>query len=245
MICLDKRAPGILNGLRTRRARGTLMSTMVATEPEVELQPKTTPKARVTPEELLAMPDAGRYELVDGQLRERKASFLSTVITGEIGRVLGNHCREHNLGWLPSAQQGYRCYPWAPGLVRMADVSFVRAERVTPELWDEGHVTIPPDLAVEVVSPHDKVEELDEKVNEYQRAGVKLVWVVHPALRAVAVFRSDKTVSWLWADDELSGEDVIPGFRCRVGDLFPKEAEDAPKTKPRRGRRTRPKPPGS
>jgi Uma2 family endonuclease len=221
------------------------MSTIVATQPGIELKPETTPKTEVTPEELLAMPDGGRYELIDGQLRERKVSFLSTVIAGQINRILGGYCHEHNLGWLPSAQQGFCCFPWEPGLVRMADVSFLRAERVTPERWAEGHVTIPPDLAVEVVSPNDEVDQLDEKVKEYLRAGVKLVWVVRPVLRAVEVFRSDKTVSWLWADDELSGEDVIPGFRCRVGDFFPAEAETAAPPKPPRSRKPRQKPPRS
>jgi len=208
----------------------------------VEIQRKVKRDGAITPEELLAMPDGGRYELVDGRLRERKVSFLSTVITGEINRILGNHCHEHKLGWLPSAEQGYRCFPWEPGLVRRADVSFVRAECVTPERWHEGFCPIPPDLAVEVVSPNDGVEELDEKVKEYLRAGVKLVWVIRPVFRAVEVFRSDETVSWLRADDELSGEDVIPGFRCRVGDLFPKEAEAAANAKPPRSRRSRRKP---
>src|SRR5262249_26184321 len=196
-----------------------------------------------TPEELLAMPDAGRYELVAGQLKERKVNLLSTVIAGEFHRDLGDHCHEHNLGWLPSAQQGYRCFPWEPGLVRMADVSFIRTERLTPERWNEGLCPIPPDLAVEVVSPNDEVAELDEKVKDYLRAGVKLVWVVRPAFPAVEVFRSDGTLSWLRAEDELSGEDVIPGFRCRVGDLFPKGAEAAPKPKRPRSRTPRPKPP--
>jgi Uma2 family endonuclease len=173
------------------------------------------------------MPDEGHYELVNGQLKERKVSFLSTVIAGELSGILRPYCREHNLGWLPSAEQGYRCFPWEPGLVRRADVSFVRAERVTPERWAEGHVTIPPDLAVEVVSPNDEVDELDEKIKEFLRAGVKLVWVVHPVFRAVQIFRHDDTVSWLRSNDEISGEDVIPGFRCRVGDFFPKEAEAA------------------
>jgi Uma2 family endonuclease len=108
--------------------------------------------------------------------------------------------------------------------VRRADVSFIRAERVTPERWPEGFCPLPPDLAVEVVSPTDRVDELDEKIKEYLQAGVKLIWVVHPVLRAVEVFRGDQTVNWFWAEGELSGEDVIPGFRCRVGDLFPKEA---------------------
>jgi Uma2 family endonuclease len=191
------------------------MSTLVATPRDVR------PNGEITPEELLAMPDGGHYELIDGELRERHVSFLSNVIAGEITGILRGHCRERNLGWIPSAEQGYRCFSWKPGRVRMADVSFIRKERVTDERWAEGYCPIPPDLAVEVVSPNDLVDELDEKVEDYLRAGVKLIWVVHPALRAVQVFRSDKSASWLWAEDELSGEDVIPGFHCRVGDLFP------------------------
>ena len=90
------------------------------------------------------------------------------------------------------------------------------------EQRSKGYVTIPPDLAVEVVSLNDLVGEIDEKVDEYLRAGVQLVWVVRPAARAVRVFRSDRSVSWLRAVDELSGEDVLPGFRSKVDDLFPK-----------------------
>jgi Uma2 family endonuclease len=201
------------------------MSTMVATQPELAAQPELPPRIEVTPEEFLKMPDCGHYELIDGELRERNVSFLSTVIAGEITGILRPYCRERKLGWLPSAQQGYRCFPWKPRLVRMADVSFVRTERVTPNRWAEGFRTIPPDLAVEVVSPNDEVDELDEKVKEYLRAGVKLIWVVHPVFRAVQVFRIDESVSWLRADDEITGEDVIPGFRCRVGDFFPAESE--------------------
>ncbi len=202
------------------------MSTMVATQPKLANQLELPPKTEVTTEEFLKMPDRGRYELIDGELRERNASFLSTVIGGRIGGMLEPYCRERKLGWLPTAQQGYRCFPWKPRLVRMADVSFVRRERVDPMRWAEGYCPIPPDLAVEVVSPSDEVEKLDEKVKEYLRAGVKLIWVVRPVFRAVQVFRIDGTVNWLQADDEITGEDVIPGFRCRVGDLFPDEAED-------------------
>jgi Uma2 family endonuclease len=202
------------------------MSTMVATQPELALRPAFPPRTEVTPEELLAMPDGGRYELIDGELRERKVSLLSTVIAGEITGILRSHCREYDLGWLPSSQQGYRCFPWKPRLVRMADVSFIRTERVTPERWDEGFCAIAPDLAVEVASPNDVVDQLDAKVKDYLRAGVKLIWVVHPVLRAVHVFRGDGTVSWLWDRDELSGEDVIPGFRCRVAGLFPTAPQD-------------------
>ena len=85
----------------------------------------------------------------------------------------------------------------------------------------KGHVRIPPDLAIEVVSPNDLASDLDEKVEDYQKAGVELVWVIQPESRTVSVYRSDGSVSRLHQDDELSGEEVIPGFRCQVRSLFP------------------------
>jgi Uma2 family endonuclease len=207
------------------------MSTMVATQPEV------TSKTEVTPEELLAMPDGGHYELIDGELKERRVSALSNLVAMEIGGVLRNHCRRHDSGWLFAAELGYRCLPWKPSKVRRADVSFIRRERYSLlQLSEDGFTTIAPDLAVEVVSPNDLVGELDEKVEEYLRAGVQLIWIVRPAARAVQVFRGDRSERWLWAADELSGEDVLPGFGCKVGDLFPNpsqaEAQDPTKADP-------------
>ena len=141
------------------------MSTMVATEPEV------MPKTEVTPEELLAMPDGGHYELIDGELKERRVSFLSNLVAAEVTGILRDHCRSQNLGWILAAELGYRCFPWKPRRVRRADVSFIRADRVSKERLAEGFCSIAPDLAVEVVSPNDLIEDLDEKVEEYLRAG--------------------------------------------------------------------------
>jgi Uma2 family endonuclease len=203
------------------------MSTIVAT------QSAATPKAEVTPEELLVMPDGGHYELIDGELKERRVSVLSNLIAAEVNRIVGNHCQTHRLGWIFAADLGFRCFPWKPGKVRRADVSFISRDRYPWEqLSEDGFATIPPDLAVEVVSPNDLVGELDEKIDEYLRAGVRLVWVVRPAARAVQVFRGDRSESWLWATDELSGEDVLPGFRCKVDDLFPKASPDAVSSPP-------------
>ncbi len=192
------------------------MSTMVATQPEA------SPKTEVTPEELLAMPDGGHYELIDGELKERHVSVLSNFIALEIGGILRNHCRQHNLGWLFAAELGYRCFPWKPSKVRRADVSYIRRDRYSwHQLTQDGFMTIPPDLAVEVVSPNDYANELEEKVEEYLRAGVRLVWVVYPDIHAVHVHRADGSTGRFRANDELSGEDVLPGFRCKVDDLFP------------------------
>ena len=84
----------------------------------------------------------------------------------------------------------------------------------------EGYATIAPDLAVEVISPNDLFEEIAEKVQEYLSAGVRLVWVVDTATQPVHVHRPDGSGTILRAQDELTGEDVLPRFRTRVGDVF-------------------------
>jgi Uma2 family endonuclease len=83
-----------------------------------------------------------------------------------------------------------------------------------------GYDDIPPDLVVEVLSPRDIATELDQKVEEFLRAGVRLVWVVNPDTRTVRIHRLDGSISGLHETDELSGEDVLPGFACPVAALF-------------------------
>jgi Uma2 family endonuclease len=119
------------------------------------------------------------------------------------------------------ADSGYQCFPHDPGLVRKPDVSFVRRGRFPGDVLPKGWATIPPDLAVEVVSPNDRAYELDEKLGDYRKVDVPLVWVIYPESRTVMVYRRDGSVSLLLEDDELSGEDVIPGFRCPIREIFP------------------------
>jgi Uma2 family endonuclease len=190
------------------------MSTAVAT------------KARYTPEELLAMPDGKSYELVDGQLVERNMGAESSWIGGRLHSRLDQFCEEHGLGWALPADNGFECFPHDPGLVRKPDVSFVRFGRLRGEVLPKGWIKIPPDLAVEVVSPNDEIEKLEEKLDDYQQVAVPLIWVIHPG-KKVMVYRGDGSVSLLRESDELSGEDVIPGFRCPVRELFPRR-EPAP-----------------
>jgi Uma2 family endonuclease len=74
---------------------------------------------------------------------------------------------------------------------------------------------------VEITSPTDKVYDLEEKIEEYLRAGVRLIWVIHPEVRVVKIFRADGSSARIRSGGELSGEDVVPGFRCSVDSLFP------------------------
>ena len=190
------------------------MSLVVAHEPATE--PKT-----VTPADLLERSDRNRFELVDGTLVERNVSQLSSLVALELGSRLRNHLRPLNLAWVFGADAGYRCFPDDPNKVRKPDVSVVLKARLPLDQMREGYAPIAPDLAVEVISPHDLVYDVDAKIAEYQGAGVRLVWVVNPILRTVRIHRADGSLSWLQGDAILSGEDVLPGFSCPVSELFP------------------------
>ena len=180
----------------------------------------TAIKQQYTPEDLLTMPDGDRFELVDGELVERNMGWESSRVGGRLLGYLFEFCEPKQLGWLAPADASYQCFPDDPDKVRKPDVSFVRLERLPAHQRPEGHCPIAPDLAVEVVSPNDLYSEVEAKVDEYVRAGVQLVWVVDPPTRTVRAHRADGTVTDLNENDFLDGENVLPGFRCRVSDLF-------------------------
>ena len=209
------------------------MSTTIATVPQSGTEPQISPCREITPEELLMMPDESHYELIDGQLVERNTSVLSSLVAARVSCILGNHCDERNLGWVLGSEVGYQCFSWKPRRVRRADASFIRIERYSlARASEEGHVSIAPDLAVEVLSPNDLAKELNEKLEDYRRAGVKLIWVIDPELRILDIHHPDGTSRRLHEGDEITGEDVIPGFRCLVSAFFPAapEAVSAPES---------------
>lgn len=177
-------------------------------------------ETRYTPEDLLKMPDGDRYELVDGQLVESSMSLQANYVTGLILALLFDFVRSIRSGWVFTEGASYQCFAISPTMVRKPDISYVRFGRFPNEQLPEGHCKLAPDLAVEVLSPNDVAYEVDHKVTEYLEAGVRLVWVVNPDDRNVKVYRPDSPGVILRENDELTGEDVLPGFRCRVGDFF-------------------------
>ncbi len=108
----------------------------------------------------------------------------------------------------------------------MPDVAFVSAARIPPEGEPETAWPIAPDLAVEVISPNDPYEQVHLKLREYFAAGVREVWLVSMAQRTVTIHHSPSltdTVT-LTENDELTSEALLPGFRCRVAELFKQPA---------------------
>ena len=173
-----------------------------------------------TPEELLEMEAGHQFELINGQLVERnmgaESSRLSTILITKIN----SHSETNNLGLVFSQDCGYQVFADDPGRVRYPDGSFIRRGRLPDDKPPRGHVRIAPDLMIEVVSPNDIAWQIDERVDDFLKAGTPLVWVIYPDTRSVHVYRQGGSSARLTAEAELSGEDVLPGFTCKVADLF-------------------------
>jgi Uma2 family endonuclease len=174
---------------------------------------------RSTASELFEMPDDGfRYELVKGELRKMSpAGCEHGAVVFNLTGLLAPHIR--NIGQGFGAETGFKIAS-DPDTVRAPDVSFVRRERIPEAGIPKNFWEIAPDLAVEVVSPGDTYDEVDEKVNDWLDAGTRAVWVVNPRKRLVSVYRSVKDVTILTEEDLLDGGDVLPGFSCKVSEIF-------------------------
>lgn len=186
-----------------------------------------------TADDLLTMPDGERYELVNGQLVERKMGTESSWIAGRIFYRISRFLEDHALGWAFPEGTGFQCFREDRQRVRKPDMAFIGYGKFPGQNLPRGFARVPPDLAVEVVSPNDLYSEVEQKVEEFLQVGVSLVWVINPDNRTVRVHHPQGKVTQLRENDELTGEGILPGFRCRVGDLFPParlptEAEQLP-----------------
>lgn len=175
----------------------------------------------MTAEELLSLPDdEKRYELVEGELREiAPAGARHGDATAALTVLLGQYVRANRLGRVLAAETGFRISR-DPDTVRAPDVSFVSRERVPSDGPPEGYWELAPDLAVEVVSPNDTAAEVQSKVQMWLEVGVRLVWVVYPGTRSVVAYKSLRDISTFTAGDAISGDEIVPGFECKVSGIF-------------------------
>jgi Uma2 family endonuclease len=174
----------------------------------------------VTADDLLMMPDRGmRRELVRGEVREMAPPGEEHAETAtELVRLLANHVRDHALGRV-YVELGFRVAS-EPDTVLIPDVSFVRAERIAPGPPNRGYRSGAPDLAIEVLSPGDSVDEVEEKVFAWLLAGCRMVVVVNPRRHTATVYRSFKEVAVLSKNDVLDGGDVVPRWTLPLRELF-------------------------
>ncbi len=168
----------------------------------------------ITLEEFLTN-DYESYEYVKGELVPMSTP---TMVHGEISSniviLLGNHVHQHQLGRVYTAETTFQIGESG----RKPDVAYVSQERL-PENRHQAS-PIPPDLAIEVISPSDRVYDVQEKALEYLDAGTKMVWVIEPIAKTVTVYRSPTDIKIFTENDILTGEEVVEGFQCAVAEFF-------------------------
>ncbi|HLA44612.1 MAG TPA: Uma2 family endonuclease [Aggregatilineales bacterium] len=160
-----------------------------------------------------------RFELVEGIINEMSpvgGTHGNTV--GELIVLIRTFVKQRKLGYV-TTETGYILDENAEKpTVRAPDVAFISKDRL-PEMPDE-YIPMPPDLAVEVVSPGDAASDVHDKVWEYLNSGTQLVWVVYPKSKTVDV-HTVKGSHTLTADDQLQGGAILPEFSVLVTDIFP------------------------
>jgi len=175
----------------------------------------------VTPEELALLPDGDAFELVDGKLVEKNVSALSSLVEIRVSVALELYRERTGRGCCFPCSLGYQILPWDPERVVRPDASYLFDERVPEMVRTEGYLRVTPDLVVEVLSKNDLIYAVDAKIEDYLRAGVKLVWIINPQKRTIMIHRPDGTTTKLREADRLEGEDVLEGFSVPAATLFP------------------------
>lgn len=188
--------------------------------PSPHLPVRSSPMLMTVDEFLTASVPDGKAELVRGELRvtpppgaPHGAAATNLVL------LLGVHVNANRLGRVFGDSFGY-ILTQLPQTVRVPDLSFVQADRLPPEGIGPGLLRFAPDLAVEVLSPSESASELEEKLADYTAAGTRLIWVVDPARRTVMILAPAQPVRWLQEADVLDGGEVVPGFSCKVAEIF-------------------------
>ena len=175
----------------------------------------------LTADEFWKLPEieGKRLELVEGCVVEMApAGPRHNEIAFYLAVLIFQYVKQHRLGWASGDGTGY-VIPGERESVLIPDASFVAAARIPPGATPDAGWPFPPDLAVEVVSPGDRADEVNAKVTTYLRAGTRLVWVVWPRTRTIYAFRAGGADT-LGPDDRLDGGEALPRFSVPVAEIF-------------------------
>jgi len=190
----------------------------------------SAPSKRYSIDDLAEFPDDGkRRELVDGRIVEwdvttLRHGFFITVLA----RTLSAFALQHRLGLMVSSDAMIRILDSRYD-ARGPDVALYARGRIPSDL-DAAAAASAPDFVIEVLSPSDRASEVQAKVRDWLRTGVRLLWYVDLEAGVTTVYHGD-TVVYVDADDVLDGGDVVPGFSLRLREVFDEleslKAEDA------------------
>jgi Uma2 family endonuclease len=180
------------------------------------------PRKVWTEAELQALPEDGfNHELVDGEIvmSPKNNSFHGDICTRLIAALLA-FAEPRRLGAVWDSSTGFRMNNLN---VRAPDVSFISRTRLQAQgrkRSAESFFPGAPDLAVEVLSLNKTRKEIDERLKDFFSSGTRLAWVIDPKDKRVEVCGSLTERRWIGGDAFLDGEDILPGFRYPVADLF-------------------------
>lgn len=161
-----------------------------------------------------------RCELIEGKvIHVSPTGYGHGSIESRIARLLGNFVEEHKLGDVTTGEVGF-VVETNPDTVLAPDVAFVRQQRLEEIGIPETFFPEAPALAIEVVSPSDATERVNDKALRWLTAGAELVWIVYPKRQTATVYRAADNVKLLSTEDALDGADVLPGFSVKVAELF-------------------------
>jgi len=173
----------------------------------------------ITAEEFALMPGSEHMELIRGEVRvTMPPSREHGRIALAIGTLLRLWASEGSHGEV-GVESGF-ILAHDPDIVRGPDVYFVRADRIPSTDTPNAFWTIAPDLAIEVISPSETVEDVRGKIRDYLAAGTPLVWTIHPSTREVVVYTPDGMARTYSEDAVIEYPDILPGFSCKVSELF-------------------------
>ena len=154
-------------------------------------------------------PDASMAKLINSVfLKDPNIVMVAQIVDAPSGEVIAKYGEiEHRV------YVGMNAFDTMAGLEQW--MQLVSNKRLAKKQHKPGFFRGAPDLAIEVLSPGDSAEEVDEKIQEWLAAGVRLLWIVNPKAQTISVYRPGG-LSVLRRGDTLSGEDVVPNFQCLV-----------------------------
>ena len=180
-----------------------------------------TVSQRMTAQQLAAFPnDGNRYELLEGELRMmspagNKHGRIAAMLTAE----LWNHVEANGLGSVYAAETGFLISK-NPDTVRAPDVAFITQARLDSVGPVEGYWPGAPDLAAEVLPPHDSFTDVEDKALGWLDSGTRVAWAIDSKHRRVTIYRSRNDIVVLEADARLEESELLPGWSISIADLF-------------------------
>ncbi len=159
------------------------------------------------------------FELERGEVVEMsRAGKRHGLVCLNVGGILRNFATARKKGYACSNDTGV-IVEREPDTVRGPDISFYEDTSVFEEV-EEKYGDTPPLLTVEVLSPNDSMGKVNRRIKEQLVFGIKVVWLVDSEARNVTVYRAGRDHYVVEENEELTGDDVLPDFRCKVADFF-------------------------